>query len=54
MGMALDIYEVLHEVHAIKPRFRHCNDEIIFISRNLKIEGFPHFSGTANVKESRD
>ena len=25
-------YEVLHEVHAIKICFRHCNDEIIYVS----------------------
>ena len=54
MGMAQDIYEVLHEVHTMKPRFHQCNDEIIFISRNLKVEVFPHFPRTANVKKSRD
>ena len=30
------------------------NDKIIFISRNVKIEVFPHCPRTANVKKSRD
>ena len=29
MGMGYDIYEVLHEVHAIKPRFHHFNVETL-------------------------
>ena len=26
------LHEVLHDVHTIKIRFHHCNDEIIFVS----------------------
>ena len=26
------MYDILHEVHTIKIRFYHCNDEIIFVS----------------------
>ena len=26
------LYEVLHKEHAIKIRFRHCSDEIIFVN----------------------
>ena len=27
----MTLYEVLHEVHALKIRFHHCNDEVIFV-----------------------